>query len=478
MSLTLPEVGYGTHLSPKDADTFAQSLCKSYQELCKRFLPVSFKDSKWRYSRQQEPCAPEQGWKLHVSATVLTANGVLEKVAPFLIDRGILFKAPFSLEELGLINSGIYYGYCQVGKFITVYPRGDEEAVSVARCLHKLTLGMTAPQIPFDKEFRPGSCVYYRYGAFSLLEMENPDGTHVSAIRDPEGNLVPDLRESAGPAWAADPFIAKRCELAKTVDSPLKTTFLAFRALSQRGKGGVYKALDLSVTPPRFCILKEGRTGGEIVWDGRDGYWRIRNEERIIRQLEMAGVAVPRFYSSFEVEGQYYLVIEFIEGHSLHALLSKRRRRLSISKALGIGIQLSLLISQLHEAGWVWRDCKPTNLIVTKKGELRPVDFEGACPLDLPDPFGWNTPEFSPPECHGEYLGKSRAPEDFYAIGVTLYFLLTGIMPDSASAVPLRKLRRGVPQAACDVISDLLSPDPQQRPDGRTVARRLGTALT
>ena len=329
-------------------------------------------------------------------------------------------------------------------------------------------------------QFRPGSPVYYRYGAFSASEIENPDGTRVLAIKDPEGKLTPDLREGTGlPAWVSDPFVLKRNRTRPAItNSPLKTTFRAFRALSRRGKGGVYQAIDFSVAPPRLCIMKEGRAGGEVGWDGRDGNWRVRNEEHVLDKLRRADIDVPRVYSTFSVEGHYYLVTEFIEGNNLYALLGKRKRRLPIARAIRYGIQLSLLISRMHAAGWVWRDCKPANLIVTANGDLRPLDFEGACRIDYPDPVAWNTPDFAPPESRDEKRPQSRAPEDLYALGAVVYFLITGRLPQSSAHLPISKLRRGVPQAVCDIVSQLFAADPAQRPSGQTVARSLETVLS
>ena len=358
---------------------------------------------------------------------------------------GVLFKAPSSLQELNRINCGLFYGYSQVGKFITIYPKNDQEAVWLAQRLHKLTFGISAPAVPFDRQFRAGSPVYYRYGAFSPLEMENPDGTRVLAIKDPEGKLIPDRRDAAAsPVWAPDPFAIKQMQRkAETVDSPLKTTFRAFNALSRRGKGGVYQAVDLSISPPRLCILKEGRAGGEVSWDGRDGNWRVRNEKYVLDELHRASIAVPRIYASFEVEGNYYLAMELIEGEDLQSLLRKRRRRLAIVQALRYGIQLSLLISRIHAAGWVWRDCKLANLIVTKRDELRPLDFEGACPVDYPDPVAWNTPDFAPPESKDEEPLQSRAPEDFYALGAMIYLLITGKLPQAPLPIPDSEIEAG-----------------------------------
>ncbi len=467
--------------SCRDVNALAQSLSRSWQALCRTYLPVAPKDSIWRYSRATRATDPEQGWKLHISANLLTACEVLEQVAPFLYARQVQFKAPSSLQKLSQINSGLGQEYSQVGKFITVYPRSDEEAMFLARRLHKLTLGLSAPAVPFDLKFRPDSCVYYRYGGFQPLQIINPDGTTTQAIRNPEGELIPDLCEdgAAKPDWVADPFINKRpVRKAKIINSPFSTNLLVLRALSQRGKGGVYQGVDLSDSIPRLCVIKEGRAGGEISWDGRDGNWRIRNEERVLGRLQTAGLNVATIYSSFELDRNYYLVTEFIEGNSLQALLNKRKARLSISQALHFGLQMSLIISKIHTAGWAWRDCKPANLIVTKKGEFRPVDFEGACPLDEPDPLPWNTPEFSPPECQNKYPLQSRAAEDIYAVGANLYYLLTGRWLEASKPVPISVLRRDVPAFVDDLIRELIAPDPLQRPDAKSLIAKFNAALS
>lgn len=435
--------------------------------------------SVWRYSREMSPDDPEQGWKLHVPATVLTAGKVLRRVGPLLRDRGVLFKATASLGELMRLNSGFHYGYSQVGKFITVYPRTSEEAVQLAERLHELTLGMRAPAVPFDERYRPGGCVYYRYGAFRLMEVEGEDGETAHAIRDPEGNLVPDVRGAAfKPDWVADPFLdgSARPAPAPARPTPLQTTFKAFGALSQRGRGGVYQALDLGATPPRLCVLKEGRRDGETSWDGRDGAWRVRHEGRVLAALSKAGVGVPRLYSSFRAEGNRYIAVEFIEGESLDARLARRRRRLPVAAALRLGAELARLVASVHAAGWVWRDCKPANVVVTKSGGLRPLDFEGACPVGRPDPQPWGTPAFLAPECETVFRGQSRQPEDLYALGAVVYLLLAGLTPEAASPPP-SKVRRNVPAAASRVVEELLSRDPALRPDAASVARELEAAL-
>src|SRR5215510_10795496 len=211
-------------------------LHQAWQELCNRYLPIVPNGSIWRYSRERAPQDPEQGWKLHLPATVLNATTLLERVAPLLTGHGVQFKAPASLQELSRINSGLHHGYSQVGKCLTVYPRTAEEAVALARELHVMTYGMSAPVVPFDLRYRFDSNVYYRFGAFRRLTLEGDDGASTLALRDPKGNLVPDLRtaEMARPDWAVNPFPTFPVRSIKEADDNLlKTTYRTFRALTQ-----------------------------------------------------------------------------------------------------------------------------------------------------------------------------------------------------------------------------------------------------
>src|ERR1051325_597840 len=216
------------------AESVAKSLRDRWQELCSRFLPVEAENPVWRYNRLLTDDDPNQGWKLHVSANVLTACDILQVVAPFLNCRGLAFKAPRSLEELMRINSGLYYGYSQVGKFITIYPRTDREAKLIARRLHQLTPELRAPMIPFDLRFKPGSCIYYRNGAFKAIEIRDPDGRRIPAIHHPSGDLVPDPRqEAAKPVWVPNLMNDRASRQRQATGSnPLQTRFRVFRAIS------------------------------------------------------------------------------------------------------------------------------------------------------------------------------------------------------------------------------------------------------
>lgn len=444
-----------------------------WQRLCELYLPLRQSGSIWRYHCTQPANEPDRGWKLHVSATVLNAGRVLQKVAPALARLGVQFKAPSSLRHVMTLNAGLDGTYTQVGKIITVYPHTPEQAVELARQLHQLTSRMAAPEVPFDRRYRRSSNVYYRFGAFAPREIEHTNGTRIPAVRGPDGKLIPDRRDQPEPDDIADPF--EQPHRRRTVagrQNPFAASYRVVRALAQRGKGGVYQAADLSSKPPRLCLIKEGRKHGELNWDGRDGRWRIRNEERVLSELLAHGLDVPRVYSSFELAGNAYLVMEFISGETLQSLLARLRRRIPISRVVKYGVQLAEFISMMHAAGWVWRDCKPMNLVITSSDKLQPLDFEGACRINQPDAMLWGTPGFIPPEWHTREKHTGRA-DDLYALGSMLYLLGTGRVPSSTDLISPAKLRRNIPAELSRLILSLLNRDRRRRPSAMKTLARL-----
>jgi serine/threonine protein kinase len=457
---------------PAKRERAAVRLERQWQELCSQYLPVTPAGSLWRYHLVHSRDQPSNGWKLHVSATVLNAGRALRKVAPLLASRGVQFKAPASLGGVIRLNSGLSHGYTQVGKVITVYPHTADDMVRLAGSLHKLTVRMAAPRVPFDRRYSRNSNVYYRFGAFQHLEIEQPDGSRTLAVQGPNGKLVPDNREQATPDWVTDPFAGHRQRFYHQSERQLLSTYRIFRALAQRGKGGVYQALDLNVNPPRLCLIKEGRKYGELTWDGRDGRWRIRNEARVLGDLLARGVNVPRVYSSFDFDGNSYLVTEFVDGESLENLLRRLRIRMPVSRVLKYGIQLASFFSQMHAAGWVWRDCKPMNIIVTPNDDLKPLDFEGASRVGRPDTMLWGTPGFIPPEWR-EIERQTGLPDDLFALGSILYLLVTGRVPEMLNAVSPKAFRRNIPDRLSALIMSLLSADPKCRPQAMEALDRL-----
>lgn len=465
-------------LSSKEAVT-PRKLITGYDVLCRKYLPMDSNDV-WRYSRRMLPADPDQGWKIHISATIHTAKKILEKIAPLLKKQNIFFKAPRSLMELGKINSGMFYGYSQIGKFITVYPQNEEEFVRLAETLHQMTRGFAAPVVPFDLRYKENSNVYYRYGAFSNLEIKEADGSLIPAILDLHGNLVPDTRnnEKGKPEWILNPLALKETKDECKTESPLKTTYRVFKSLSQRGKGGVYMALDFSSQQPRLCVIKEGCRNGELNWLGRDGYDYVRREAEVLEKLGSAGLGLPEKYEIFESGNNLYLVTEYIEGKNLQDFLAKRNRRLSLKKVLEYSYKLASLIEKIHAADWVWHDCKPANIIITKNENLRLLDFEGAYQKNEISHVVWGTDDFLPSEWKPDSQKKFPKSFDLFALGAVIYYLYCGRFYSNNDFAPFRRVRRRSTSPALEkIVVALLDKNPKKRPSAKTASRLLQNEL-
>ena len=439
---------------------------REWQRLCDAYLPIRVKGSIWRYSRERNRDDLSQGWKLHISATILSACPIFRLIVPYLKRRNIWFKAPKSLAELHKLNSGIFYGFSQIGKFVTVYPQSAEAAVAIASKLHALTAKFAAPPVPYDNALRNRSCVYYRYGSFSLGLVATLRKKRVLAVRRPDGKLVPDLREpgTAVPPWLTDPFRRARCQPALELATPLETDYTAYEALTQRGRGGIYQARAVSSVPAKLCVIKEGRRHGETDWLGRDGFFRIKREAQVLRSTAFA--AVPRVMRTFLANGCYYLVMERISGKSLQQVLASRQR-ISTRRMLNYCAQMARVVADVHAVGWTWRDCKPDNFLVDKTHKLWALDFEGACRLSKGDPPWRATPGYAP----RRHPWDSGSPEamDLYALGTSIMQLIArSESPINLAAAFGREIKkRNLPLRLIKTIQSLRSPSPEKRPPAR-----------
>jgi hypothetical protein len=392
----------------------------------------------WRFSRRLRPSDPAQGWKIHISATPLSAASVYSRVHPLLASRGLLFKVPVSLDSLAQLNAGIG-AFSQIGKFLTIYPRCVAEAVDLAQQLHAVTRGLCGPKIPFDERYRRNSLVYYRYGSFGKMG----NGT----IFDNSHRPHKDRRKPgcAVPRWLDDPFKPSNNGDGKPSwlksRGPIGCDYIAFRAISQRGKGGVYEAVDLTVSPARVVILKEGRRHGETAWDGQDGYEQVKHEGKVLRALLGARFPVPRVLREFTQDRNRYLVLEKIAGHRLLARHRTQPSRTSWRRAEIILERLGGLLSRLHATGWVWRDCKPWHIFL-EGDQTRLIDFEGACRIPETEVLSWSSLNYTPASYHKSFSRRPGTLEDDYALGVILFQFLSGEFPPGSARIRCRVYRQ------------------------------------
>jgi len=202
--------------------------------------------------------------------------------------------------------------------------------------------------------------------------------------------------------------------------------------LGAGGMGVVYRAVDRELKEPvAIKTLLAGIASDEAALE------RFKQEIRLARKITHRNVV--RTYDLGEVNGTYYLTMEYVEGTSLKHLIHARGK-LPVPVTLTIGKQLCRALEVAHEQGVIHRDIKPQNIVVEPSGFLKVMDFGIARLATVPQGKGLTeagtalgTPDYmSPEQLMGEELD---ARSDLYAAGVVLYECLTGRVPFEADSV-------------------------------------------
>ena len=315
------------------------------------------------------------GWKLHVSATPLSAPIVLARSAEVLIRHGCSFKFATDLARVAQLVE-IWYDRGGGGKFITAYPRDDEHFRVLADRLHEVTEGLAGPRILSDKQFRQGSLVHSRYGAFRGDQHLTDDGKFVSQLVGPDGSTGSDVRNAwfSQPAWAVYPFPEEPVRAAAAPESVLLGGRFRVRgAIRHANKGGVYRATDEH--DGAEVIVKQARAHVGARLDGTDVRDRLRKEARMLELLAPMRVA-PAKVALLEEQDDLFLAEEAVPGEPLNAVSPRKSAVLADGELLSLVRKLVELVARVHEAGWVIQDLKPQNVMVTPEGDVLLVDVE------------------------------------------------------------------------------------------------------
>ncbi|WP_207945905.1 class IV lanthionine synthetase LanL [Actinomadura sp. 7K534] len=406
------------------------------------------RDAMWCHVLPQGTECPAQGWKLHVSATPASAEEVLARSLAVLLAAGSAFKFAAAHDQVAALNArNTSRGHS--GKFITVYPVSDEEAVRLALELHRATAGLPGPRILSDRPYAPGSLVHYRYGAFTEERRITNDGFYTWMILDPDGNPVEDQRigRYTPPSWVSCPFPDHRAADsghsgkgtgdangngadANQNELLIGTRFTVREAIRHTNKGGVYRALDTETGDP--VVLKEARPHVAADEEGNDARDLLRAEARALEAVEHLGLA-PRPVRLFTQSGHLFLAEELIPGTTLGKwtadLLGDRGWGPHLAPALEMAVRLTDLMIRAHGAGLIVRDFTPNNIMVRPDGAPILIDLELAVAPGSPDavPLRAGTPGYAAPE---QMDGAAPDPAaDRFALGATLCHVLTGGPP-------------------------------------------------
>jgi len=214
-------------------------------------------------------------------------------------------------------------------------------------------------------------------------------------------------------------------------DTILQSRYRVVRQLGMGGMGAVYEAIDLRLG--HTVALKQTLTNDEEQWK------QFEHEARLMAWLNHP--VLPRVSDYFTEGHRAFFVMQFVAGSDLATILAQQPGPLPRNAVVAWADQLldALIYLHTHERQIVHRDIKPHNLKITPTGQIVLLDF-GLAKTQAADPsgsisctsvFGY-TPRYAPLE---QIQDTGTSPQsDIYALGATLYHLLTGVKPPDALA--------------------------------------------
>ncbi len=190
--------------------------------------------------------------------------------------------------------------------------------------------------------------------------------------------------------------------------------------------GTVFLAQDTRLSS-RLCVVKKLRLENRLEEDKLRAMEFFEREAMVLSGLKHPHVVHIQDY--FQERGNYFLVMEYVEGDNLHQSLRRQALPFSEQQVTDWALIILDVLHYLHshEPPVIYRDIKPSNMMLDGKGDVKLVDF------GIARPYAANSENthvvsggYSPPE---QYWGAADPRSDVYALGATMYFLLTGREP-------------------------------------------------
>lgn len=260
--------------------------------------------------------------------------------------------------------------------------------------------------------------------------------------------------------------------------------------IGRGGMGAVYEAHDRRL-PGRRCAVKEIHLPVDlspaVTAQAREQFQR---EARTLARLDHPNL--PKVSDYFSTGERDYLVMDYVPGRNLHHIVQEAARRgqfLDEAQVADWARQLGDALAYLHrqDPPVIHRDLKPANVKLTPDGQVKLVDFGLVKPVDPDDPRtltsvrGLGSLPYLPLEQYADVEGHTDVRSDLYALGATLYHLLTGQAPPGAqkrflepeSLTPPRQINPAISPAAEAAILAAMALHPSQRPPSIEVWQRL-----
>jgi len=209
--------------------------------------------------------------------------------------------------------------------------------------------------------------------------------------------------------------------------------YVAQGKIAEGGQAIVYRGLDRNLG--RVIAIKEFKINAVSASELPAAIAAFQATSKMFAHISHVGVAV--IYDYFLEGGIPYLVTEFVDGYTLDYYLLQSPTGLPEAHVVEWGRQLCDVLHFLHsqQPAIIFRDIKPENVMLTSNGQIKLIDFGIARTFKtgrMADTARLGTPGYAPPE---QYGGQQTGPySDIYALGATVFHLITGRNPSEFSA--------------------------------------------
>lgn len=189
----------------------------------------------------------------------------------------------------------------------------------------------------------------------------------------------------------------------------------------------------------------------------------------------VAGLAHPNIVAVYDVgeeNGLHYIVMELVEGITLKKYI-EHKGKLDIKESLGISIQIAQGLCAAHANHIIHRDIKPQNIIISREGKVKVMDFgiaKAASSNTITSNAMGSVHYISPEQARG---GFSDERSDIYSLGITMYEMLSGKVPFigdstvavaacsySGAAVPLSTINKDIPYGIEMIVNKCMQKKP------------------
>jgi eukaryotic-like serine/threonine-protein kinase len=242
--------------------------------------------------------------------------------------------------------------------------------------------------------------------------------------------------------------------------------FGKYRILSSLGSGGfgtVYLAEDTWI---------DKKVALKVPHKQNLDFSELLKEPRLLASMSHPNIVMVS--TAEKQDDVFFIVMEYVPGETLEHLIM-REGVLDLARALDFSCQICNAVDHAHTVGILHRDLRPGNMLVSESGMLKVTDFGTSRFLEIAahGTTVIGSPPYMAPE---QFHGKAVFASDIYSVGVTMYQMLTGLMPyDTPAPADVARLARGellsapriknpkIPKAINDIVLRAMAPDPTKR---------------